>query len=633
MKLLDTLNFESDLQSLSIKQLKQLCQEIREFIIEVISKTGGHFAPNLGVIELTVAMYYVFGFENSKYIFDVGHQSYIHKILTGRKNQLSKIRQKDGISGFCDYNESKYDYWESGHAGTSISAMCGFLYANSIDEKKEDIITIIGDSSINNGTSFEGLTYLSQQKFNNKSKGIIILNDNEMSITKSVGGFNFMLTKMRGAKWYRGLKSVLIKILPSIIYRCFSRIKRSLKGLFQRKNMFEELGYFYHGPIDGHDLSTLIKTFELSKRLKTHVVIHVLTIKGLGYEKAESDKEGVYHGVSPFNVDKGIVESNEKDLNNLSWSEASALALENIYEFQTKFITVQSAMTYGTGLTSFANKYSQMYTDVGIAEEHAAVMAASISLQKKKVYIPYYSTFSQRAFDQILNDIARPNLHAVIGIDRAGIVNHDGQTHQGLYDIAMFSLMPNTTILTPFNYKELLLAYKYAFYMDKGVFIVRYPKDCVIGYDKSVNEKYQLSSKIECSKILEWKIINDGINTCIITYQRFLKETLTVNFVKELGYSPIICNATTIKPLDKKILDKFFDLKIDIIVYEETINFGSLFQQILDYKNEKKATNKIVALNLGDKQIGVTTYEREICDQKISANDLIIKIKKMNKKN
>ncbi|MBO5542377.1 MAG: 1-deoxy-D-xylulose-5-phosphate synthase, partial [Acholeplasmatales bacterium] len=388
---LESITDPSFIKKLSIKELNALAEDIRQFLIDNISKTGGHLSSNLGVVEITIAMYYVFDPEKDKFLFDVGHQSYVHKILTGRAKDFKTLRQYGGLSGYISKTESKYDIWESGHSSTSISAMAGMLTNNPSDEK---IITVIGDSSITNGIAIEGLNYIGEKK---DKRAIIILNDNKMGISKSVGAFSKMFSRMRSTRFYRGFKALLIHILPKVVVRMFHRLKRSFKALIQHDNMFEDMGFDYYGPYDGNNIKTLIKLFE---RIKTHtdspVVLHLNTIKGKGYKLSEEDKNGDFHGVSPFDPKTG---EPLKKCDGIGYSQAvSNYLIEK--KKNNDFIVITPAMIAGAKLQDFQAQYPKDIFDVGIAEEHATVMSAGVALNNKKVVLLMYSTFAQRAFDE-----------------------------------------------------------------------------------------------------------------------------------------------------------------------------------------------------------------------------------------
>ncbi len=502
---LEDIKDPSFIKDLSIKELEELAKAIRIFLVENISKTGGHLSSNLGVVEITIAMYYVFDPEKDKFLFDVGHQSYVHKILTGRAKDFTSLRQYGGLSGYINKTESKYDVWESGHSSTSISAMTGLL---KNDDSNNHIISLIGDSSIMNGVALEGLNYLGQA---NDKRAIVILNDNKMGITKSVGALTNAFSKLRGTAFNRGVKKVLTKILPKRIVHTFHQFKRGLKGFFQQDNIFEDMGFDYYGPYDGHDLKVIIKLLKRIKDARSPVVLHLQTIKGKGYEPSEKDKIGNFHGVPPFDITTGKPICCDESKISYSSMVANYLIEKRKNE---EFTVITPAMKEGAKLDEFANLYPNDFIDVGIAEEHAAVMSAGMALNNKNVVLLMYSTFAQRAYDEFLNDIARQNLHVIIGIDRAGIVGEDGSTHHGLYDISMFSTMPNFIIGMPKDNQELIGMFNYAFTVSNPI-VIRYPRGSEAKID--VNNEYIIDNT--------WDMIRESNSkTIIISYGPILNR-------------------------------------------------------------------------------------------------------------
>ena len=568
---LESITDPSFIKKLSIKELNALAEDIRQFLIDNISKTGGHLSSNLGVVEITIAMYYVFDPEKDKFLFDVGHQSYVHKILTGRAKDFKTLRQYGGLSGYISKTESKYDIWESGHSSTSISAMAGMLTNNPSDEK---IITVIGDSSITNGIAIEGLNYIGEKR---DKRAIIILNDNKMGISKSVGAFSKMFSRMRSTRFYRGFKALLIHILPKVIVRMFHRVKRSFKALIQHDNMFEDMGFDYYGPYDGNNIKTLIKLFE---RIKTHtdspVVLHLNTIKGKGYKMSEEDKDGNFHGVSPFDPKTG---EPLKKCDGIGYSQAvSNYLIEK--KKDNDFIVITPAMIAGAKLQKFQEEYPNDIFDVGIAEEHATVMSAGVALNNKKVVLLMYSTFAQRAFDEFLNDISRQDLPVIIGIDRAGIVGEDGVTHQGIYDVAMFSLMPNIIITMPRNEQELIGLFNYAF-TSKHPIVVRYPRksECV----KSLDYTYNTT--------LDWELLKSGNKLIVLVYGSDIERINKIALDNNLDINVYDCKS--IKPIDEKTLNNIFNNELPIIVFEQAVSSGTLYHKVLEYKEINNFKSKV----------------------------------------
>lgn len=604
MKLEDIKN-PSFLKDLSFKELDKLADEIRSFLLEKIPETGGHLSSNLGTVELIIALHYVFNSPEDALIFDVGHQAYTHKILTGRIKVFDTLRQTNGLSGYINYKESEHDQWESGHAGTALSALSGLLYAKEMKHESGEGIAIVGDSSIVNGMSFEALNLLGT---NNKHRGIIILNDNEMSISRSVGAISKALTRIRSAKTITQMKRFWARVLPRFVLGFIGRIKRSLRSLLQRQNMFEDLGYMYIGPMDGHDIKALVKTLKRIKYVKKSVVIHVLTDKGKGHPQAEIDKTGNFHGISNHNGKKHI---------GISWSELIAHIMDKLQQ-QIKTFVVMPAMTVGTKMGDFQKKYSDRYVDIGIAEEHGATMAAMLAHQHVPVYYPIYATFSQRAFDQILNDIARSDHHVVFGIDRAGIVGEDGSTHQGLFDISMFTMMPNMVVSMPYDAKEAANLLYYAFTGQKHPMVVRYPR----GYVDFNNQK----EVIKFEKITpSWTILEEGAGPILISYGPSLNLLKIAN--KEMKAQAKIVNARFIKPIDEQMLDALCQSKQPILVYEEANSQGGLYPQILAYMAKKGYQSKIIAMNLTDKIVTFGQHEDILKAYDMDVDSIIKNIK------
>ncbi len=571
----------SFLKELNVKELKALAQDIRSFLITTIAKTGGHLSSNLGTIELIIALHYVFDSPTDALIFDVGHQAYTHKILTGRIKEFETLRQTDGLSGYINYQESVHDQWESGHSGTSLSALMGVLYAKQIKHEKGEGIAIIGDASITNGMSFEALNLLGTDK---KIKGIIILNDNEMSISKSVGSFSMALTRFRSMKLFIKMKRMWQIILPNFILNFLSRVKRGLRGFLQRQNIFEDMGYMYVGPTDGHDIKGLIYNLKRLKKLKKSVVLHIITEKGKGHLEAEQDKIGTFHGVSKKELIKKI---------GITWSELISMNMDALQKHVKTFV-VMPAMAVGTHFVEFSKKYPDQYIDVGIAEEHAATMAASLAHQGIPVFLPLYATFAQRAFDQILNDIARSNHHVVIGIDRAGIVGEDGSTHQGLFDVSMFYMMPNVVITMPYNEKEARDLLYYGFMKQNNPFVIRYPRGVVLSTATVEN--------IEFDEITPtWKILDEGNEIVLISYGPSLDLLRTVR--QDLKLDAMIVNALFIKPIDEVMMHKIALLNKPILVYEELANSGSLYPQILKFMAKHGYKNQMLEMSITEQVV------------------------------
>lgn len=601
--LLTDIKDPSDIKKLSIKELEKLAVDIRAFLLDSIPKTGGHLSSNLGTVELIIALHYVFNSPKDAFVFDVGHQAYTHKILTGRIKDFKQLRQTDGLSGYINYKESMHDQWESGHAGTAISALAGIVYAKRLKNEDGEGIAVVGDASIVNGMSFEALNMLGSDQ---NHRGIIVLNDNEMSISKSVGALSGALTKIRSLKLVMKLKKIWARILPDMLLRAMGRFKRSLRALFQRQNIFEDLGYMYVGPIDGHDLKLLIKTLNRIKKVKKSVIMHIITDKGKGHPDAESDTTGAFHGISS---------QNGKPSSGVSWSEVMAYSMDQLQTLKKTFV-VMPAMTMGTKMQSFAKKYPDQFVDVGIAEEHAATMAASLAHQNISVYFPVYATFSQRAFDQILNDIARSDHHVVFGIDRAGIVGEDGSTHQGIYDVSMFSLMPHMVISMPYDLEDVSEIVHYAFIEQKHPMVIRYPRG-------KINQNLDQIKFKPLSGY--WKYLKKGRGPLLISYGPSLD--LLIKADKILSLDATIINARFIKPIDEKMLHEALDKADKVFIYEEIESASGLYPKMLNYMKTSGFNQPVKHLSLSDQVVTFGHYE-DILKKYHMDLDAVIKVLK-----
>ncbi len=579
MQNLFDINNPDFLKSMSVEQLEELCGLIRTYLIESLSKTGGHLGPNLGVVELTVALHKVFNSPQDKFIFDVGHQSYTHKILTGRANQFSSLRKYKGLSGFPKVNESIHDIWETGHSSTSISAAAGFVYARDYLNEKNHVIAIIGDGSLSGGMAFEALNHLGQAN----KKVIVILNDNEMSISQNVGAMTNMLNQLRLSRKYNKAKKLYLNVLnhEKHIFKLAKRIRDGIKSFFLHNNIFEEMGFEYYGPIDGHDLNNLIHTFSNVKSIDKPVLIHVITKKGKGYKYAEEDKEGIWHGVGPFDINTGTFLTNKLE-NEKSWSILFSEALTKLAENDDRIIAITPAMKNGSGLSVFEKSFPDRLIDVGIAEEHAITFAGGLAKNNMKPFVAIYSTFLQRAYDQVNHDLARQNLNVVIGVDRAGLVAGDGDTHQGIFDISFIRHIPNTIITMPKDAKE---AYDllYTAFMSKKLVFIRYPRGKVSTIGLENHEFTTL-------KIGSWTQINEGKNLIFISYGPSITYLEEINAKNQLDAS--IINARFIKPLDNDMLDYLFSLDLPIIIFEEHIKVGGLNSAVLEYAQKKHYNTK-----------------------------------------
>jgi len=606
----------SFLSDLSVKELEELSKQIREFLIEKVAKTGGHLSSNLGVVELTIALHKVFESPKDKLIFDVGHQAYVHKILTGRAKYFDTLRQYKGLSGFLKRSESIHDVYEAGHSSTSIAAAAGMEFSKRFNGNSFNVIPIIGDGALTGGMAFEALNFLGGQR---DHKSIIILNDNEMSISENIGYLARILNSIRSKTTYRKIKTKTYKILPKFLKTLSSKVERGVKGFFINSNLFDELGYSYYGPINGHNFKELIKYLEIAKKSSKPCVIHVLTQKGKGYKFSENDQLGSWHGVGPFEVETG--EALSKLKNNLhSWSNIIAEYMINYAKEKEEFVIVVPAMIGGSGLQRFKELYPKRIIDVGIAEQMAVTMSSGFAVSNVDVFTPIYSTFIQRAYDQVNHDVARQNLKVVFGIDRAGIVGADGETHQGIYDIPLLRHIPNIKIAHPRNALEAYKILNYAFKVNKSPFVIRYERGKT-EYDFSqgiTNMIYQHP---------KWEIIREGKSVVFIAFGSILEE-LTKE-VDKLKLDVCIVDAKFIKPLDSEILATIAKKNVPIIVYEESSLLGGFGSAILEhFVNNKMDTSKITLMGIKDIFVQQGTKDEILKELNLDLDSIIEVIQK-----
>lgn len=590
------------LKELNIEELEKLSEDIRRFIIDNVSKTGGHLSSNLGVVEMTIALHYVFNSPYDKLIFDVSHQCYTHKILTGRAKDFNRLRQSNGISGFENYNESIHDVWEAGHSSTAISAAAGFLEAKAAGEEIGEVISIVGDGSIQNGVSFEGLNFLGNS-YDHKS--IIIINDNDMSVGRNTGRIAKRLSKIRIRKSYARFK----RIIPSFIRTMFRGIKNALKyNVYNnRNNPFYGLGYEYYGPIDGHNIKEMIEYFEFAKRSKTSLILHVKTIKGKGYTYSENDKLGNWHSVSKFDIESGRKIPN--DNTKTSWGQGIADILLEKAKNNRRIIAICPAMIPGASLLNFQKELPKQLIDTGIAEEHAVIMAASSARNNMIPFVSIYSTFLQRSYDEINHDVCRNSNHVIFLIDRCGIIDGDGSTHQGIFDIAFLSHLPNMVICMPKDLSEAKLIIDFAI-LYNGPVAIRYQKSLV--HNTLTNNK----EKIELGK---WKIELSIQDINIITYGPDINEYKELLKNENIG----LINALFIKPIDEEMLNSLSNKTL--VVVEEVIKDGSLYSLINDYKTKNKLNLNIISFAIDD-YIGVGIRDEIRDSLGISPSKVIEKI-------
>lgn len=574
--LLNNINSPQDIKTLNIEQLRELSKEIREFLIENVAKTGGHLASNLGVVELTIALHYVYNSPQDKLIWDVGHQCYTHKILTGRKNLFPTLRKYGGLSGYPKRCESPHDCFETGHSSTSISASLGMARARDLKKEKYSIVAIIGDGSITGGMAFEALNDAGRSK----NDITVILNDNAMSIDKNVGGLALYLSGLRSNPKYgkakHNIKDVLhrIPIIGNGMIKVIEKIKSSFKYLFIPGMLFEELGFTYIGPIDGHNLEELISVLKRVRKMKGPVLVHVVTKKGKGYKFSEEDPAR-FHGIAPFDAENG----HEETMLDMTFTKAFSNAMLSLAEKDSRIVAVTAAMKDGTGLRRFAERYPDRFFDVAIAEQHAVTMAAGMAASGLRPVVAIYSSFLQRAYDQLLHDVCMQNLPVILAIDRAGLVGEDGPTHHGIFDISYLRSMPNMHILAPKDGRELEEMLKFALSIN-GPVAIRYPKGPTV-YDTSL-----------CNKninITEWECLCHGTDINIFAVGRMVESALrAASILQGTGINASVYNARCIKPLPTSFLyNALVNVKHVVTIEENTIKggFGSSISEFIFENN------------------------------------------------
>ena len=592
--LLDSIESPKDLKALTLEDLEILSQEIRDFVLNSVSKTGGHLASNLGVVELTIALHYVFNSPHDKLIWDVGHQSYIHKILTGRKYKFDTLRQFGGLSGFPKRKESNHDIFETGHSSTSISAALGIARARDLQAHDNyHVIAVIGDGALTGGMAFEALNDAGHSKTNL----IVILNDNEMSISHNVGALAGHLSKIRASSEYnwikRGTQNLLDK-LPRIgqpIAKGMELVKRGFKSLVVHGMIFEEMGFKYLGPIDGHKISSLINVLGQASKMEGPVLIHVITQKGKGYEFAEDNPE-FFHGVPPFTMKTG--KARKKDVPTFSTTFGNKLV--ELARNDEKVVAISAAMLESTGLMKFKEIFPHRIFDVGIAEQHAVTMAAGLAVNGLKPYVAIYSTFLQRAYDQILHDVCLQNLPVRFVIDRAGLVGQDGETHQGVFDINYLSHIPNMTIFAPKDTDELRDIMDYTI-DHNGPVAIRYPK----GYtDLSLISSYPHKGDSEFNPY-NWEILINGTDCSLLSFGKMLEIAIKASkLLLQKGISCQVINARCIKPLDELTLKTLSQCQLNWITLEDNVLSGGFGSAINNYAISNNLDVHILNLGIPD---------------------------------
>ncbi|MEH6988875.1 1-deoxy-D-xylulose-5-phosphate synthase [Cytobacillus firmus] len=570
----------SFLKGLSNKELESLSQDIRTFLIEKLSGTGGHIGPNLGVVELTVALHKCFDSPKDKIIWDVGHQSYVHKILTGRACQFDTLRQYKGLCGFPKMIESEHDVWETGHSSTSLSAAMGMAIARDLKKESNYVIPVIGDGALTGGMALEALNHIGHEK----KDMIVILNDNEMSIAPNVGALHNVLGRLRTAGKYNWVKDeleYLLKKVPAVGGKLAStaeRLKDSLKYLFVSGMFFEELGFTYLGPVDGHNYEALFENLAYAKKTEGPVLLHVITKKGKGYHPAENDRIGTWHGTGPYKMETGDFVK-PAAAPPPAWSKLVSETVRELAREDERIVAITPAMPVGSKLEGFASEFPDRMYDVGIAEQHAATVAAGLATQNMKPFLAIYSTFLQRAYDQVVHDIARQNLNVFIGIDRAGLVGADGETHQGVFDIAFLRHLPNMVLMMPKDENEGQHMVKTAIEYNDGPIAMRFPRGNGIGVP--------MDTELKAIPIGTWEVLRDGSDGAILTFGTTIPMALkAAQLLEKQGHSIKVINARFIKPFDEKMLHELFAANMPILTIEEAVLQGGFGSAVLEYAQE-----------------------------------------------
>ena len=579
--MLDKINNSDDLKKLNIEEKYLLADDIRKYILDIVSKNGGHLASNLGVVELTIALESVFDPNKDKIIWDVGHQSYVHKIINGRKDSIKTLRKMNGIAGFPKTSESPTDCFNTGHSSTSISAALGIAKARDLKKEKYSVVAVIGDGALTGGMALEALNHAGSSKTNL----IVILNDNEMSISKNIGGINEILTKLRSKKkynksndkWKKRIKS--IPIIGNKTATIVSKLKDAIKQLIIPGMYFEEIGFKYLGPIDGHNIEEIEEILSEAKELEEPILIHIITKKGKGYEIAEQNPDK-FHSTSSFDLKTGLpIKEKQKDYSKVFGDKLVSMAKDN-----DKIVAITAAMKDGTGLKDFANIYPNRFFDVGIAEQHALTFASGLAKEGMIPFVSIYSSFYQRGYDQVIHDICMQNLPVIMCVDRAGLVGNDGETHQGLYDLSFFKLIPNLTIMAPKDFIELEQMMDYAITLNKPI-VIRYPR----GSESKI--KFTKHQKINLGKS---EILNTGTEVSIITIGNMTSLGMEiVNELKKYNISCDLINTRFIKPLDTSTIKKSIIKTKLVITIEDNTIIGGLSSSIKELLVDSSINTKI----------------------------------------
>lgn len=600
--LLDKINSPADVKKLSDEQLKQLAAEIRQLLIEVISHTGGHLAPNLGVVELTLALHKVFTTPQDKLVFDVGHQAYIHKIITGRREQFPTLRQYGGLSGFPKRSESEHDAFGTGHSSTSISAALGMAVARDLQGEDYNVVAIIGDGSMTGGMAFEALNNAGTLH----KKMVVVLNDNEMSISKNVGAMSDYLYHLRTGETYNKIKNDIEGWLKNMefgtdVLKAIRRLKGSVKYLMVPTSIFEELGFTYLGPVDGHDIHGLIEVLQAAKKIDGPVMVHVLTKKGKGYKPAE-ESPNKFHGTGPFEIATGKKITNPDAP--ISYTEVFGKTITELADSDKKIVGLTAAMPDGTGLNIFAQAHPDRFFDVGIAEQHAVTAAAGMAAAGMKPVTAIYSTFMQRAYDSILHDICMQKLHVTMCLDRAGLVGDDGYTHHGVFDYAYLRSIPNMTIMAPKDENELRHMLQTALSFN-GPISVRYPRGSGVGVD--------ITEPMQELPIGKAEVLREGKELCFWAIGSMVQSAVqAADKLKEQGIDAGVVNMRFAKPLDNELLIEHAKRYGKIVTLEEGVLAGGVGSEVLEILDDAGLLQQCAVLRLGIPDEFVTHGDKKL---------------------
>ncbi|OIK10130.1 1-deoxy-D-xylulose-5-phosphate synthase [Bacillus sp. MUM 13] len=622
---LQSIKDPSFLKKMNNEELEALSADVRKFLVEKLSITGGHIGPNLGVVELTIALHKEFNSPKDKILWDVGHQSYVHKILTGRAGEFDTLKKFKGLCGFPKMAESEHDVWETGHSSTSLSGAMGMAAARDLKKENNYVLPVIGDGALTGGMALEALNHIGSAK----TDMIVILNDNEMSIAPNVGALHTVLGKLRTAGKYNWVKDeleYLLKRIPAVggkVAATAERIKDSLKYLLVSGIFFEELGFTYLGPVDGHNYDELFENFRYAKKTKGPVLLHVITKKGKGYSPAETDKIGTWHGTGPYKVETGAFVKTPASAP--AWSSLVSETVRRLAREDERIVAITPAMPVGSKLEGFASEFPERMYDVGIAEQHAATFAAGMATQNMKPFLAIYSTFLQRAYDQVVHDICRQNLNVFIGIDRAGLVGADGETHQGVFDIAFMRHIPNMVLMMPKDENEGQHMVNTALKYNDGPIAMRFPRGN--GWGVPMDED------LRQIPIGTWDVLKEGTDAVILTFGTTIPMALeAAEILQKQGYSIKVVNARFIKPLDEKMLHELFSAKLPVLTIEEAVLQGGFGSYVLEFAHDHGYQNIIDRMGIPDQFIEHGSVERLLEEIGMTTEDTVARLKSITPK-